>query len=112
MKKKTTSSFNRLSNTVLYCAIFLLLFFNQSQAQGWQQRIGGDNPEEAYALIEDIDGGYILVGSGISPDGDLDQDIFLIKLDIDGTLVWTKYFAPLVEFEPVTYQTVGGCTRH
>ncbi len=92
MKNTTTSYFKRIRNTLLYCLAFLLPFFSQVHAQGWQQSFGSDNPEEAYALLEDVDGGFLLVGTGIAPDGDLDQDIFLIKLDIDGTLVWTKYF--------------------
>ncbi|HKK77428.1 MAG TPA: T9SS type A sorting domain-containing protein [Saprospiraceae bacterium] len=93
MKKKATLKatilIGHLTSSVL---LMLLLFMNSLSAQGWQRSFGGDSPEEGWAVMEDIDGGYLLLGSGIDPDGDSDQDVFLVKLDIDGTLVWSTYF--------------------
>ena len=91
MKKKATLKATIIGKLSLFVLSMLMLFSNGINAQGWQRSFGGDKPEEAWALIEDIDGGYLIVGSGVAPDTDLDQDVFLIKLDIDGVLVWSKY---------------------
>lgn len=92
MKKKATLEATLLmGHFVLSVLLILLLCTNISFAQGWQRSFGGDNSEEGWAVIEDIDGGYLLLGSGVDPSGDSDQDVFLVKLDIDGTLVWSTY---------------------
>ncbi len=92
MKKQATlPKIKLMANIALCCLLTLVLFTSNLNAQGWQQSVGGTNSEEAWALIEDLDGGYLILGSGVDPNGDFDQDIFLVKLDIDGILVWSKY---------------------
>lgn len=91
MKKKATLRATYLGKLTAFVLSMLLLFSNGLQAQGWQRSFGSDNPQEAWSVIEDIDGGYLILGSGIAPNSDFDQDIFLVKLDIDGVLVWSKY---------------------
>ncbi len=64
----------------------------------WQQCYGGSESEQIDALYE-IDDGYILVSSTSSNDGDvsglhglagLDYDIWLVKVDFEGNLLWQK----------------------
>lgn len=61
-------------------------------AQGWQYSFGGDKTDEAFALIESIDQGYVTVGVSESFGADNDPDIFVVRTDIDGTLVWRKEY--------------------
>jgi hypothetical protein len=92
MKKQATLlKIKLIANTALCCLLAIVLFSGNLSAQGWQQSIGSQESEEGWALIEDLDGGYLILGSGRDPQGDFDQDIFLVKLDIDGVVVWTKY---------------------
>ena len=72
--------------------IFLAFSVGGLQAQGWQQIISSAQPTEAWSVIEAVDGGYLVLGQGMDPAGDLDQDAYIVKLDIDGTVVWTKYY--------------------
>jgi hypothetical protein len=93
MKKKATLNSLYLAGHLIGCVLLMLLLFaNSLMAQGWQRSFGSDQPEEGWAVLEDIDGGYLVLGAGMDPDGDSDQDVFLVKLDIDGTLVWSTYF--------------------
>jgi len=92
MKKKATFKAPERTGYLRYGALLVgLLLVNGVLAQGWQRSFGGTHPQEGWSLIEDLDGGYLILGSGIAPDGDSDQDVFLVKLDIDGTLVWSDY---------------------
>jgi len=61
-------------------------------AQGWQYSFGDDKTDEAFALIESIDEGYVTVGVSESFGMDNDPDIFVVRTDIDGSLVWRKEF--------------------
>lgn len=68
----------------------------------WQKCYGGSRYEIVSAIKKDSDGGYILVGTSDSPDGDVSgihtgacfpytcADIWMIKLDSLGGLVWQK----------------------
>jgi len=60
----------------------------------WQKAFGGANSDEAYAIQQTADGGYIVAGytrsSGSSGHGSADMWIF--KLNAIGTLEWEKFF--------------------
>jgi len=55
----------------------------------WQKTIGGDDYDIAYSIISTFDGGFIVGGDSrsFSPWG---RDIWLIKFDSDGSLLWQK----------------------
>ncbi|MDW3648243.1 MAG: OmpA family protein [Bacteroidia bacterium] len=63
----------------------------------WKSIIGGSGEESLEEFIETRDGGYLLVGSSNSSDGDISQnkggnDVWIAKLDIRGNIEWSKTF--------------------
>ena len=55
----------------------------------WTRVIGGGGNEEGWSVIATDDGGYILVG-GTQSFGQGSDDVYIVKLDSSGNLVWTK----------------------
>jgi hypothetical protein len=61
----------------------------------WQKSYGGSGEDIAYSIKESSYGGYILVGTTESNDGDVtefkgDIDIWVLKLSLDGNIEWQK----------------------
>jgi len=64
----------------------------------WQKSFGGSFNERAYSVKETTDAGYIIAGLSGSIDGDLtgnpgtagDYNVWVIKLDVTGTILWKK----------------------
>lgn len=57
----------------------------------WETILGGDASEEAKSIISTNDGGYIIAGYTRSDEitgGNSLRDYWIVKLDIDGELVW------------------------
>jgi hypothetical protein len=55
----------------------------------WTKTIGGKEFEDGYALIQTADGGYAIAGQTNSF-GAGGYDVYLVKLDANGNLQWTK----------------------
>ena len=64
---------------------------------------GGSDEEVARELIELQQGGYAMIGSTKSKDGDFDErstdnwDLFLMKLDQQGEVIWTRTYGGTAE---------------
>ena len=63
----------------------------------WQRCLGGSGSETPGQIAQTPDGGYILVGSASSLDGDVEvnlgsSDIWLVRLTSTGTLLWERSF--------------------
>lgn len=67
----------------------------------WQKCLGGSRNDMAKAIQPTSDGGYLMVGSTASNDGDVSgnhnnsadsMDVWLVKLSAAGTIVWQKCF--------------------
>jgi len=61
----------------------------------WQSALGGSEYEGAHSIKETSDGGFILVGYSTSIDGQVTNnhganDIWLVKLDGQGNLLWQR----------------------
>lgn len=61
----------------------------------WQKCLGGSDREEAHAVEQTSDGGYILAGWTWSEDGDVsgnhgNGDAWVVKLDREGNIQWQK----------------------
>jgi hypothetical protein len=61
----------------------------------WQKCLGGLNDDEAYVTKQTSDGGFIVLGTTNSNDGDVSgfhgsRDIWLIKLSNTGTIQWQR----------------------
>jgi len=55
----------------------------------WTKTIGGKNWEEGHSLIQTSDGGYAIAGTTTSF-GAGGTDVYVVKLDANGNLQWTK----------------------
>lgn len=61
----------------------------------WQKTYGGTNQDSATSIQQTLDGGYIVAGNTYSNDGEVsgnhgDLDVWIVKLDAVGTIVWQK----------------------
>jgi len=55
----------------------------------WTKTIGGPKDDRGFSLIQTSDGGYAIAGS-TSSFGAGEGDVYVIKLDANGNLQWTK----------------------
>src|SRR5690606_8473449 len=74
---------------------FWFLKFDAEDNLIHSKTFGGSNNEKAYKIIRSNDNGYILTGTSNSNDSDVSEnfglnDIWLIKLDVSGSIVWEK----------------------
>jgi gliding motility-associated-like protein len=63
----------------------------------WQKCFGGSEVEYAESIAETEDGGYVFTGMANSKDGDVTNnyggsDVWIVKLDKNGKMQWTKSF--------------------
>ncbi|MFX0555952.1 hypothetical protein ACOCEA_04100 [Maribacter sp. CXY002] len=64
----------------------------------WIKSYGGSGEDTGQAIVQTTDGGYAILGFSNSTDGDLQHktaevnDYWLLKLDADGNLEWTKTY--------------------
>ncbi len=58
----------------------------------WVRTYGGDRWEESYSVQQTIDGGYIIAGYTESFGTGVDEDVYLIKTDSSGDILWTKTY--------------------
>lgn len=82
---------HRVRGGALLAMVFLSSFFGLS-AQGWQFNFGAEKTDEGWAVLQTEDQGFLVVGFGESFGNNNDQDIFVLRTDIDGTLLWSTYF--------------------
>jgi uncharacterized delta-60 repeat protein len=55
----------------------------------WTKTIGGSDSDRAYSIIQSSDGGYVVAGY-TSSFGAGYEDIYIVKLDSSGNVIWTK----------------------
>lgn len=72
---------------------YWLLKFDKSDQLQWQKTLGGTQDEKAYKIIRTNDAGFAIVGYSKSNNGDLSsnegfEDVWILKLDATGTIVW------------------------
>lgn len=63
----------------------------------WEQSFGGTGIEISYGMTKTNDNAYVITGNTFSTDTDVtnnhgESDIWLIKVDDDGNLIWEKTF--------------------
>ncbi len=63
----------------------------------WQRSFGGTGIDKAYDISKTLDGGYVVAGNTFSTDTDIsknngESDVWLIKVNDNGNLVWEKTF--------------------
>jgi hypothetical protein len=70
------------------------IFLIKTYANGniiWAKTYGGTNSDEAYSVHQTSDGGYIVAGATYSF-GAGNYDIFLMKTDANGNVIWAKTY--------------------
>lgn len=91
------SSMKRALLFLIALLICVLPAFSQQPAVLWQQTYGGSDTEDALAVRQTSDGGYILAGFTLSTDGDVAVsygmgDGWVLKLDSNGGLEWKRTY--------------------
>jgi hypothetical protein len=89
-KKLFISEIGLLLVVFLLICSFNLITFGQTTSM-WNQTYGGPAIEVCFSAVETTDGGHALVGHTYSF-GSGDADIWLIKTDPNGNMVWNKTF--------------------
>lgn len=74
-----------------------LVKINEDGSMVWERTYGGSGFDAAQAVVASKDGGYFVVGNSKSSDKDVnanygENDIWLMKTDDVGNLVWQKSF--------------------
>jgi len=69
----------------------ILLKIDSDGTELWNKTYGGDLFDASWWVEPDLDGGYMLVGNTESK-GNGDGDIWVIKTDSTGSLIWDKTF--------------------
>ncbi len=74
---------------------FWVVKTDASGSISWQKTFGGTGGEQANAVQQTADGGYIVAGHANSTNGDVtgvhgSYDMWVVKLDASGNLVWQK----------------------
>ncbi|MGF3522870.1 MAG: hypothetical protein ACQXXJ_07215, partial [Candidatus Bathyarchaeia archaeon] len=78
---------------------FLVVKVDASGAVLWSRTYGGGESDKAYAVASTFDG-YVVVGDTRSK-GAGDSDVWVLKVDVDGNLVWEAPFGG-VDFDAPT----------
>ena len=56
----------------------------------WTRTVGGTDDDNAWSIIQTIDGGYAVAGETFSFAAGYDDDMYLVKLNASGLLQWSK----------------------
>jgi len=68
-----------------------ILKLNSDGSLAWQKTFGGNGDDEAYSIQQTTDGGYIVAGYTDSF-GAGSYDVYILRLNSDGSLAWQKTF--------------------
>jgi hypothetical protein len=74
------------------CAVLLNGIFEKAYTQGWQLNYGSAKTDEGWSVLQMEDQGFLVVGFGESFGTDNDQKIFVVRTDVDGTVLWSRYY--------------------
>ena len=84
----------KISLSFIACTLFAYLLSAQPTIQ-WQKSLGGSQYDGASSIQQTTDGGYIVIGTTQSNDGNVLNfkglaDIWVVKLNSDGQILWQK----------------------
>lgn len=76
---------------------FWVVKLDQAGVIEWQKCLGGSGYDDAWDVKEAPDGGFVVVGSSSSVDGDVTEnnggdDFWIAKLDANGSLIWQRSY--------------------
>ena len=76
---------------------YYLLKLNATGDSLWSKTYGSMGDEEGRSLIQTNDGGYMIAGNTIFGFGATGEDIYLLKLDSSGNVLWSKTYGGINE---------------
>jgi len=76
--------------------ILLMILFNTKD--GYANTYGNLDNQIGQHVIQTQDGGFLLSGTNSNPDG-----VYLVKLDNQLQIQWTKVIVPSAHFTPLSY---------
>jgi hypothetical protein len=76
---------------------FWMVKLNANGTIIWSKTMGGSGSDIGFSVVESSDGGYVFAGYTSSNDGDVtgyhgNIDFWVIKLDVNGNLIWNKVY--------------------
>ncbi len=113
MSKRMLDKSAPFFNGLMKCIFTWLVLFAATQvnAQGWDILFGGASEDQAYSVIQTKDQGYLTVGFSQSFSGTdpfFDFNVYAVRTDVDGTVIWSKAFSEGISanFHDYGYQVV------
>jgi hypothetical protein len=86
-----------------------LLKINPTGGVVWSKTYGTSTNEEGHEIIATADGNYAIVGSTEIVSTNPPGNMYLMKIDVNGTVIWTKYYGgPNKEYGNSVKQTPTG----
>lgn len=76
---------------------YWVLKYNSNFELDWEKSFGGSSEDRAYKIIQLLDGSYLINGYSLSEDfyvgeNNGQKDIWIVKLDTNGQIIWKKSF--------------------
>lgn len=92
---------------ILLAVLLILLCHSMAHSSQWSFLLGGAR-DEAYSLQQTVDGGFIVAGDTYSY-GAGASDVYVLKLNADGTVAWQKtYGGDYIDLAYSIQQTADG----
>ncbi|MBK9097380.1 MAG: T9SS type A sorting domain-containing protein [bacterium] len=97
--------------SLIFILLLILISFSDIQAQVdtlWTKTFGGNSGDWGYSVQQTTDGGYIITGKTLTF-GAGETDVWLIKTDVSGEIIWTKTYGGVsIDEGLVVQQTTDG----
>ncbi len=71
------------------------IYINKTDSVGtliWSKTYGGSRDDYSYSIQQTTDGGFIIAGKTYSFEDSINGDVYLIKTDSNGNLLWSKTY--------------------
>lgn len=69
-----------------------LMFVGSASGQGWERTFGANSEDYGEAVVATSDWGALVVGYSESFGSDNDLDVYVVRVDVDGSVLWTNVY--------------------
>ena len=74
--------------TAMLWVVFVMMSSMQVFGQGFEYNYGSNKEDQGQAILQTDDRGYLLAGYSESFGSDNDLDVYVIRTDVDGQMIW------------------------